>query len=68
LLKKQKIGDTRGTGCEHHNMPGIASSATVILIGHIAWNKNNTVDSGGIMLLITHLIVAEQFGTLATFS
>src|SRR5690606_17730844 len=53
---------------EHHNMPGIASSATSILIGHIAaGTKSIRVGSGGIMLP-NHapLIIAEQFGTLAT--
>ncbi|WP_266205938.1 LLM class flavin-dependent oxidoreductase [Pontibacter kalidii] len=51
---------------EHHNMPGIASSATVLLIGHIAGGtKSIRVGSGGIMLP-NHapLVVAEQFGTL----
>ncbi|MCX2738989.1 LLM class flavin-dependent oxidoreductase [Pontibacter anaerobius] len=51
---------------EHHNMPGIASSATVVLIGHIAGGtKTIRVGSGGIMLP-NHapLVVAEQFGTL----
>lgn len=51
---------------EHHNMPGIASSATVVLIGHIAGGtKSIRVGSGGIMLP-NHapLVVAEQFGTL----
>ncbi|NRT12787.1 LLM class flavin-dependent oxidoreductase [Flavobacterium sp. 14A] len=53
---------------EHHNMPHIVSSATSILIGHIAENtKKIRVGSGGIMLP-NHapLIIAEQFGTLAT--
>lgn len=53
---------------EHHNMAGIASSATSVLIGHIAGGTNNIrVGSGGIMLP-NHapLIVAEQFGTLET--
>lgn len=53
---------------EHHNMESVASSATVVLIGHIA-SKTTTirVGSGGIMLP-NHapLIVAEQFGTLET--
>lgn len=51
---------------EHHNMPGIASSATSVLIGHIAGNtKKIRVGAGGIMLP-NHatLVVAEQFGTL----
>ncbi|KAA9011587.1 LLM class flavin-dependent oxidoreductase [Niallia endozanthoxylica] len=53
---------------EHHNKPGIASSATSILIGHIAANTSKIrVGSGGIMLP-NHapLVVAEQFGTLET--
>ncbi|MGX4588233.1 LLM class flavin-dependent oxidoreductase [Paenibacillus chitinolyticus] len=51
---------------EHHNMPGIASSATSIVIGHVAGGtKKIRVGSGGIMLP-NHapLIIAEQFGTL----
>ncbi|WP_338552224.1 LLM class flavin-dependent oxidoreductase [Paenibacillus sp. KS-LC4] len=51
---------------EHHNMQGIASSATSIIIGHVAAHTNNIrVGSGGIMLP-NHapLAVAEQFGTL----
>ncbi|HEX6994305.1 MAG TPA: LLM class flavin-dependent oxidoreductase [Gammaproteobacteria bacterium] len=51
---------------EHHNMPGIASSATAIVIGHIAGGTRSIrVGAGGIMLP-NHapLIVAEQFGTL----
>jgi luciferase family oxidoreductase group 1 len=53
---------------EHHNMPGIASSATAVLIGQIAAETSTIrVGSGGIMLP-NHapLVVAEQFGTLAT--
>ncbi|MCY0385945.1 LLM class flavin-dependent oxidoreductase [Robbsia sp. Bb-Pol-6] len=53
---------------EHHNMPGIASSATSILIGQVAAaTKTIKVGSGGIMLP-NHapLVIAEQFGTLAT--
>lgn len=53
---------------EHHNMEGVASTATAILIGHIA-NSTKTIriGSGGIMLP-NHapLVVSEQFGTLAT--
>ncbi|MEG1102454.1 MAG: LLM class flavin-dependent oxidoreductase, partial [Comamonas sp.] len=52
---------------EHHNMPGIASSATSVLIGHIAGKTEHIrVGSGGIMLP-NHapLVVAEAFGTLA---
>ncbi|WP_188814294.1 LLM class flavin-dependent oxidoreductase [Hymenobacter cavernae] len=53
---------------EHHNMASIASSATSVLIGHIAGGTSTIrVGSGGIMLP-NHapLVVAEQFGTLAT--
>lgn len=51
---------------EHHNMPHIASSATAVLIGHIAGKTSKIrVGSGGIMLPNhTPLVVAEQFGTL----
>ena len=51
---------------EHHNMPGVASSATSIIIGHIAqMTKDIRVGSGGVMLP-NHapLVIAEQFGTL----
>ncbi|MFC4401795.1 LLM class flavin-dependent oxidoreductase [Gracilibacillus xinjiangensis] len=51
---------------EHHNMPGIASSATSLVISHVASNtKKIRVGAGGIMLP-NHapLVIAEQFGTL----
>jgi luciferase family oxidoreductase group 1 len=53
---------------EHHNMDGVASSATAVLVGHIAGGtKTIRVGSGGVMLP-NHapLVIAEQFGTLAT--
>ena len=53
---------------EHHNMPGIASAATSVLIGYVAGGTSTIrVGSGGIMLP-NHapLVIAEQFGTLAT--
>ncbi|RUS63243.1 LLM class flavin-dependent oxidoreductase [Pseudorhodobacter sp. E13] len=53
---------------EHHNMPGIASAATPLVIGHVAAaTKSIRVGAGGIMLP-NHapLVIAEQFGTLAT--
>ena len=53
---------------EHHNMPGIASAATSIVISQVAAaTKTMRVGAGGIMLP-NHapLVVAEQFGTLAT--
>ena len=53
---------------EHHNMPGIASAATAVLIGHVAGATTRMrVGAGGVMLP-NHapLQVAEQFGTLAS--
>lgn len=51
---------------EHHNMPGIASAATAVVIGHIAGGTSTIrVGSGGVMLPNhSPLVVAEQFGTL----
>lgn len=66
--KAEKWGYNRFWLAEHHNMQGVASSATVVLIGHIASGTSTIrVGSGGIMLP-NHapLVVAEQFGTLAT--
>ena len=53
---------------EHHNMIGIASAATSVLIGHIAsQTKRIRVGAGGVMLPNhSPLSIAEQFGTLAT--
>jgi luciferase family oxidoreductase group 1 len=53
---------------EHHNMPGIASAATSVVIGHVAaGTKTIRVGSGGIMLPNhSPLVIAEQFGTLAS--
>ncbi len=66
--KTEKLGYDRFWLAEHHNMIGVASSATSVLIGYIAGGTSTIrVGSGGIMLP-NHapLIVAEQFGTLAT--
>lgn len=63
----ERLGFTRYWLAEHHNMPGIASSATAVLIGYIAGGTQRIrVGSGGIMLP-NHapLVVAEAFGTLA---
>ena len=51
---------------EHHNMPGIASSATAVLIGHVAEGTSTIrVGAGGVMLPNhSPLVIAEQFGTL----
>jgi luciferase family oxidoreductase group 1 len=52
---------------EHHNMPGIASAATAVVIGHVAAGTQTLrVGAGGIMLPNhSPLVIAEQFGTLA---
>lgn len=62
----EQLGYKRVWLAEHHNMEHIASSATAVLIGHVAGHtKQIRVGSGGIMLPNhTPLIVAEQFGTL----
>ena len=61
-------GYTRVWYAEHHNMSSIASSATSVLIGHIAHHtKSIRLGSGGIMLPNhSPLVIAEQFGTLET--
>ncbi len=64
----ERLGFHRFWLAEHHNMPGIASAATALVIGQVA-NATQTmrVGAGGIMLP-NHapLVIAEQFGTLAT--
>lgn len=62
----EKWGFNRYWLAEHHNMPGIASSATSVIIGHIAEKTNHMrIGAGGVMLP-NHapLVIAEQFGTL----
>jgi luciferase family oxidoreductase group 1 len=62
----EKLGYRRFWLAEHHNMPGIASAATAVLIGHVAGGTSTIrVGAGGVMLP-NHapLQVAEQFGTL----
>ena len=64
----EAAGYNRYWVAEHHNMPGIASAATGIVIGHVAAATSSIrVGAGGVMLP-NHapLMVAEQFGTLAT--
>jgi luciferase family oxidoreductase group 1 len=62
----ESLGYRRFWLAEHHNMEGIASSATAVLIGHVAGGtKTIRVGSGGVMLPNhSPLVVAEQFGTL----
>ena len=64
----EEWGYTRFWVAEHHNMPGIASAATAVVIAHVAAGTSRIrVGAGGIMLP-NHapLVVAEQFGTLAS--
>ena len=64
----ERLGYTRFWLAEHHNMPGIASAATAVLLAHVGGGTATIrIGSGGIMLP-NHapLQVAEQFGTLAS--
>lgn len=64
----EDLGFQRYWLAEHHNMTGIASAATAVLIGYLAANTETLqLGSGGIMLP-NHapLVIAEQFGTLAS--
>ena len=64
----EQLGYRRFWLAEHHNMPGIGSAATSVLIGHVgAGTSRIRIGAGGIMLP-NHapLQVAEQFGTLAS--
>ena len=64
----ESLGYERFWLAEHHNMPGVASAATAVVIGHVAGGTRRIrVGSGGIMLP-NHapLVIAEQFGTLAS--
>ena len=62
----EQLGYKRFWVAEHHSIPGLACSATPVLIGHIASaTKTIRVGSGGVMLPNhSPLVVAEQFGTL----
>jgi luciferase family oxidoreductase group 1 len=66
--KADTLGYQRYWVAEHHNMPGIGSSATPVVIAHLAGGTRRIrVGSGGIMLPNhSPLIIAEQFGTLAS--
>jgi luciferase family oxidoreductase group 1 len=62
----ERLGYHRYWLAEHHGMPGIASAATAVVIGHVAAATSRIrVGSGGIMLPNhSPLVIAEQFGTL----
>src|SRR5882762_1281328 len=66
--RAESLGYERYWLAEHHNMPGIASAATAVVIGYVAGGtKTIRVGSGGIMLPNhSPLVIAEQFGTLAS--
>ncbi|QHV96749.1 LLM class flavin-dependent oxidoreductase [Spirosoma endbachense] len=65
-LHAEQLGFNRYWVAEHHNMPGIASAATSVVIGYIAGGTTTIrVGAGGIMLPNhSPLVIAEQFGTL----
>jgi len=64
----ERLGYQRYWLAEHHNMPGIASAATSIVIGYVAGGTRTIrVGAGGVMLPNhSPLVIAEQFGTLAS--
>lgn len=63
----EALGYRRFWLAEHHNIPGVASAATAVLVGHVAAGTSSIrVGAGGVMLPnYAPLQVAEQFGTLA---
>ncbi len=65
-IKAEEAGYNRVWLAEHHGMPGIASAATSVVIGHIgAATRRIRIGAGGIMLPNhSPLVIAEQFGTL----
>jgi len=66
--RAEALGFERYWLAEHHNMPGIASAATAVVIGYVAGGTSRIrVGSGGVMLPNhSPLVIAEQFGTLAS--
>jgi luciferase family oxidoreductase group 1 len=64
----ERLGFTRFWVAEHHNMDGIASSATAVLLGYLAAGTSRIRLGAGGVMLPNHapLVIAEQFGTLAT--
>jgi luciferase family oxidoreductase group 1 len=66
--RAEELGYERVWYAEHHNMPAIASSATSVLIAHVgAQTSSIRLGAGGIMLPNhSPLVIAEQFGTLAS--
>jgi luciferase family oxidoreductase group 1 len=66
--RAEELGYHRIWYAEHHNMPTIASSATSVLIAHVAARTDRIRLGAGGVMLPNHspLVIAEQFGTLAT--
>ena len=66
--RAERLGFTRVWYAEHHNMASIASSATAVLIAHVAAHTERIRLGAGGVMLPNHapLVIAEQFGTLAT--
>lgn len=66
-MQAEALGYHRFWLAEHHGMPGIASAATAVVIGHVgAATKRIRIGSGGVMLPNhSPMVIAEQFGTLA---
>lgn len=64
----EELGYTRVWYAEHHNMPSIASSATSVLIAHVAAHTSSIRLGAGGVMLPNHspLVIAEHYGTLAT--
>nr|WP_298111915.1 LLM class flavin-dependent oxidoreductase [uncultured Pseudomonas sp.] len=64
----ERLDFTRFWVAEHHNMDGIASSATAVLLGYLAAGTSRICLGAGGVMLPNHapLVIAEQFGTLAT--
>lgn len=62
----ENLGYNRFWLAEHHNMPFIASSATSVVIGHVAAGTSKIRVGSGRIMLPNHapLVIAEQFGTL----
>src|SRR5213596_1419415 len=62
----ERLGYRRYWVAEHHNMTGIASAATAVVIGYLAGGTSTIrVGSGGVMLPNhSPMVIAEQFGTL----
>jgi luciferase family oxidoreductase group 1 len=67
-IRAEQLGYNRYWLAEHHGMPAVASAATAVLIGHVgAATSRIRIGSGGVMLPNhSPLVIAEQFGTLAS--